>query len=295
MAAATGKVGFIGLGIMGVGMANNLLKSGRKLVVWNRSTAKAEDFAAKYGAESVATPKAVVEACDVTYSCLTTPEVARAVHFHEETGSFLGISAGKSLVECSTLDVATMQAFDEAIKAKGGRFLEAPVSGSKGPAEQGTLIFLCGGDKTLFDEVRPNDLEAMGKASFYLGPTGKGSEMKLVVNMIMGGMMASLVEGTSLAQSSDLPLESLCEILSLGALGSPMVKGKLPKIIKGEYDPHFPLKHQQKDLRLALELGENKDQPLPVISAANDLLVRACDLGHGDKDFSACFEAAKKQ
>ena len=119
--------------------------------------------------------------------------------------------------------------------------------------------------------------------------------MKLVVNMIMGGMMASLVEGTSLAQSADLPLESLCEILSIGALGSPLVKGKLPKIIKGEFEPHFPLKHQQKDLRLALELGESVGQPLPVIAEANNLLVRACEQGHGDKDFSACFEAAKKQ
>ena len=143
--------------------------------------------------------------------------------------------------------------------------------------------------------MKGNDLEALGKASFHLGETGKGSEMKLVVNMIMGGMMASLVEGTSLAQSTDLPLESLCEILSLGALGSPMVKGKLPKIIKGEFEPHFPLKHQQKDLRLALELASSKDQPLPVTSAANDLLVRACEQGHGDKDFCACFEAAKKQ
>ena len=140
MAAATGKIGFIGLGIMGVGMANNLIKSGRKVVVWNRSTQKADDFASKFGAEIAATPKAVVEACDITYSCLTTPEVARAVHFNEETGSILGIQSGKSFVECSTLDVATMQAFDSAIKEKGGRFLEAPVSGSKMQAE-GVCVF----------------------------------------------------------------------------------------------------------------------------------------------------------
>ena len=142
MAAATGKIGFIGLGIMGVGMAGNLIKSGRNVVVWNRSTQKAEDFAAKFGAETAPTPKAVIEACDITYSCLTTPEVARAVHFHEETGTFLGIQAGKSLIECSTLDVATMQAFDKAIKEKGGRFLEAPVSGSKMQAEGVCFFFV---------------------------------------------------------------------------------------------------------------------------------------------------------
>jgi 3-hydroxyisobutyrate dehydrogenase-like beta-hydroxyacid dehydrogenase len=295
MAAPTGKVGFIGLGIMGLGMAARLVGSGRKLVVWNRSVAKAEDFAAQHGAEFVGSPKAVVEACDITYSCLTTPEVARAVHFDDTTGSLLGIGAGKSLVECSTLDVATMQSFETAVKEKGGRFLEAPVSGSKVQAATGVLIFLCGGDQTLFDEIKGNDLEAMGKASFHLGPVGKGAEMKLVVNAVMGGMMASLVEGASLAQSSDLPLDSLCEILGLGAMGCPMVKGKLPKIIAGDFQPQFPLKHQQKDLRLALELGASHDQPLPVISAANDLLIRAIDQGHGDKDFCAAFETAKKQ
>eukprot|EP00008_Paramoeba_atlantica_P007881 CAMPEP_0201489890 /NCGR_PEP_ID=MMETSP0151_2-20130828/24066_1 /ASSEMBLY_ACC=CAM_ASM_000257 /TAXON_ID=200890 /ORGANISM="Paramoeba atlantica, Strain 621/1 / CCAP 1560/9" /LENGTH=298 /DNA_ID=CAMNT_0047875621 /DNA_START=272 /DNA_END=1168 /DNA_ORIENTATION=- len=295
--AAEGKVGFIGLGIMGEGMAANLVKSGRDVVVWNRTTVKSHEFAKRHGerVSVVETPKAVVESCSITYACLTTPEVALEVHMHEESGSILGLGEGKALVECSTLDAATNIKINSAVLERGARFLEAPVSGSKGPAADGTLIFLCGGNEELFDQVKENDLKAMGKASFFLGDVGKGSEMKLVVNMIMGGMMSCLVEGTSVAHAAGLDLGSLSEVLNLGALGSPMVKGKLPKIIEGNYDPNFPLKHQQKDLRLALELGDSHSLRLPVTTAANDLHKLAIEKGHGDKDFSAVFEAAKKE
>jgi NAD binding domain of 6-phosphogluconate dehydrogenase len=139
---ASGKVGFIGLGIVGIGMAANLVKSGRHLVVWNRTAEKAHLFAKEHGTvDVVATPRAVIESCDVTYCCLTTPEVVRKVHLEGEGRTVLGMSAGKSLVDCSTLDCSTMCAVDEAVKEKGGRFLEAPVSGSKGPAAQVFLSF----------------------------------------------------------------------------------------------------------------------------------------------------------
>jgi 3-hydroxyisobutyrate dehydrogenase-like beta-hydroxyacid dehydrogenase len=131
--SAAQRVGFIGLGIMGTGMANNLLKSGRNLVVWNRSPEKLKSFAA-LGATIADTPRAVVEMCDVTYSCLTTPDVARQVHFANDTGTIMGITQGKALVECSTLDAPTMMEIERMTTQRQGVFLEAPVSGSKGPA-----------------------------------------------------------------------------------------------------------------------------------------------------------------
>jgi len=277
---------------MGMGMAKNLLKTGRELVVWNRTAAKAEELGAK-GVVVVNSPREVVEACGITYSMLTTPEVARKVHLAEETGTVAGISQGKMLVECSTLDADTMRCFDAAVKARQGHFLEAPVSGSKGPAEQGTLIFLCAGSQKVFDSIQDNDLEAMGKASFYFGDsTGKGSHMKLVVNQIMGSTMASLVEGASLAQSAGLDLNQLSEILDLGAMSSPMFRVKLPKIAAGDHAANFPLRLQQKDLRLAIDLSDELGQPLAVAAAANDLFKRARAMGHEDEDFSAVFKAA---
>mgnify|MGYP003641137925 CR=1 FL=1 len=223
---------------------------------------------------------------------LTTPEVATQVHFEEGRGTLAGITAGKALVECSTLDAGTMQSFEAAVKKLNGEFLEAPVSGSKGPAEQGTLIFLCAGSKKTFDALVDNDLKAMGKASFFLGDSaGKGSHMKLVVNMIMGGMMGCLAEGASLAQAADLKLDDLGQILDLGAMSNPMFRGKLPNMAAGKFDPNFPLKHQQKDMKLAVELGDELHQPLAVCSSANELFKRARAMGHGDEDFCSVIHA----
>ncbi len=148
-----------------------------------------------------------------------------------------------------------MQAFDKAVRAKGGRFLEAPVSGSKVPAEQGQLVFLTAGEKALFDLALPK-LEAMGKASFFLGDTGKGTEMKLVVNMIMASMMSSLSEGLVLAQQAGLPPTDVVQVLGLGAMANPMFALKGPKIIADEHTPNFPLKHAQKDLAFAIALAD---------------------------------------
>lgn len=280
-------VGFVGLGIMGQGMARNLIASGRRLLVWNRSAAKC-DALAELGAEVASSPRQVAEQCGTTYAMLTDPEVARAVHLDERNGTLYGLGAGRALVECSTLDAETMREFASAARGRGGRFLEAPVSGSKVPAEQGALIFMCAGDRDVYDAVADNDLDAMGKAARYYGAeVGRGTHMKLAVNMIMGGMMACAAEGASLVRSVGLPPGELSDILDMGAMSNPMFSLKLPKVARGEFEPNFPLKHQQKDMRLALQLADEHAQPLPVSASANELYKSARQGGLGDLDFSA--------
>jgi len=285
-------VGFIGLGIMGLGMAKNLAKSGKSLMVWNRDVSKSEAFAAEFGCEIAASAKEVIEKCTITYSMLSTLEASDAV-FLGENGALSGISEGKCLIDCATLTAEKMISTGEIVASKGGIFLEAPVSGSKGPAEQGTLIFLCGGDKGLYERIKP-DLEAMGKADYFLGPVGQGSRMKIVVNMVMGSMMNAFSEGLALADASELPLDDLIQILDLGAMSNPMFRLKGPKMVAGDHTPNFPLKHQQKDMRFAVELGDQLGVALPVASAANESFKRARPV-HGDDDFSAVYETTKKQ
>jgi glyoxylate/succinic semialdehyde reductase len=201
------------------------------------------------------------------------------------------------------------------VNTAGGLFLEAPVSGSKGPAETGQLIFMCAGDREVYDDAEVQDaLKCMGKADYYLGPVGKGTECKLVVNMIMGElsrtsfsgvtpsashtlsaphtgtMMASLGEGMTLAERVGLDNEKVIEILGLGACAAPMFALKGPLLMKEDYTPNFPLRHQQKDLRFAMDMGSDVNQALPVASAAHASYVRAMD-DHGDDDFSAVIEA----
>ena len=178
------------------------------------------------------------------------------------------------------------------VEAAGAKFLEAPVSGSKKPAEDGALIFLAAGDRALYDQALPA-LEVMGKLSVYLGATGNGARMKLVVNMVMGSMMAAFCEGVSLAERSGLELETLLEVLDNGAMANPMFRLKGPSLMKDQFPPAFPLKHMQKDLRLALALGDQCGQPLPVAAAANQDFVQARGMGLGDNDFAAVHRVVK--
>ncbi|GLC35117.1 Putative oxidoreductase glyr1 [Pleodorina starrii] len=287
------RIGFLGLGIMGEAMARNLLKSGlfASVTVWNRTLAKCQTLVSE-GAQSAETPAAVVAACDVTFAMLADPDAALAAVFGEN-GVLAAIAPGKGYVDMSTVDEATSTKIGEAITAKGGKFVEGPVSGSKKPAIDGQLIIMGAGDKELYDLVQPA-FGVMGKKSFFLGATGAAARMKLVVNMVMGSMMGAFCEGMALADKAGLEQSALLEILGLGAMANPMFALKGPAIMARSYPPAFPLKHQQKDLRLALALGDSLNQPLPVAAAANEAFKDAKGKGRGDDDFAAVYEATQQ-
>ena len=280
--------GFLGLGIMGSPMAQNLLKAGFPVTVWNRSPEKCAEFSA-LGATVAATPAEVTSSCSLTFAMLADPAAALAVCFGPQ-GALEGIGAGRGYVDMSTVDAATSREIGAAVAAKGGRFLEAPVSGSRKPAQDGTLIVLAAGDRGLFDEALPC-LEKMGKKCLFLGELGQGAQMKLVVNMVMGGMMTVFCEALALAGKAGLAEPDLLEVLDAGALANPMFKMKGAQIASGSFDPAFPLKHMQKDLRLALALGDSLDQPLFSAAAANESFKKAKALGLSDQDFCAVFRA----
>ncbi|WP_224961731.1 NAD(P)-dependent oxidoreductase [Geomonas subterranea] len=280
--------GFLGLGIMGSAMAKNLIKAGFKVKVWNRSPAKCEEFAA-LGAAVAATPAEVTSTCAITIAMLADPAAAHEVCFGPR-GALEGIGAGRGYVDMSTVDAATAQEIAAAVTAKGGRFLEAPVSGSKKPAEDGTLIILAAGDHGLFDQTMPL-FEKMGKKSLFLGEVGRGAEMKLIVNMVMGGMMTIFCEGLALADKAGLSSADLLDVLDSGALANPMFKLKGAQMTQGLFDPAFPLKHMQKDMRLAVALGDSLNQPLPSAAAANESFKRAKGMGLADRDFCAVLKA----
>ncbi|CAL9062746.1 unnamed protein product [Musa banksii] len=285
-----GRVGFLGLGIMGSPMAINLLKAGCDVTVWNRTKSKCNhliDLGAKYEPS----PAEVASSCDVTFAMLADPESAVDVACGTN-GAVKGMGSGKGYVDASTVDGATSKLISKHIRDTGASFLEAPVSGSKKPAEDGQLIFLTAGDASLYEIASPL-LDIMGKSRFYLGEVGNGAAMKLVVNMIMGSMMASFSEGLLLSEKVGLDPNVLIEVISQGAISAPMFAVKGPSMVKATYPTAFPLKHQQKDLRLALGLAESVTQPMPVAAAANELYKVAKSYGLSDHDFSAVIEALR--
>ena len=196
-------------------------------------------------------------------------------------------------MDMSTVDEETSRSVAEAVTEAGGRFLEAPVSGTKKPAEDGTLFILCAGDESLYAEVGPL-FDLMGKKRVFLGAVGQAARMKLVVNMIMGGMMAAFCEGLALADRGGLDASDLLDVLAAGALANPMFAVKGDLIRRGEYGPAFPLKHMQKDLRLADELGDILAQSLPVAQAAGGVFGEALAEGLGDSDFCAVYKTVRK-
>jgi glyoxylate/succinic semialdehyde reductase len=286
------EIGFLGLGIMGKAMAMNLLKNGFKVTVWNRTLSKCDELV-EHGASIGETPAAVVQKCNFTIAMLSDPAAALSVVFDKD-GVLETIGSGKCYTDMSTVDSETSIKISEVITAKGGRFLEAPVSGSKKPAEDGQLVILAAGDKALYEEIIPA-FDVLGKKSFYLGHVGNGAKMKLVVNMIMGSMMNAFSEGLDLAGKSGLDQSTLLDVLSLGAIANPMFSGKGPAMLKSNYSPAFPLKHQQKDMRLALSLGDENAVSMPIAAASNEAFKKARGMGLGDLDFSAVFEAVKNQ
>jgi 3-hydroxyisobutyrate dehydrogenase-like beta-hydroxyacid dehydrogenase len=301
------SIGFVGLGIMGEGMAARLLSEGiagteeRPLVIWNRTGAKCTALAERFPGKQVIvkeTPKDVVEACGITYSMMSTPEVSKII-FQGETGVLAGVSAGKSIIDCATLAEADMKGMSEAVVAKGGRFLEAPVSGSKVPAAMGVLIFLCAGPEELFNEIKDDGLNVMGKASHYFSEEiGYGTRAKLVVNSLMGTMVAAFGESLALSESVGLDPTTMIEVISQGAIQSPVYALKGPKMIAKDHAPNFPLKHAHKDMSLASDMAKAAGVEFSVNDQAEKIFRSARDdseLDVADEDFSAVFERIHKQ
>lgn len=283
-------------------MAARLLSEGiagtpdKPLVIWNRTGSKCTALRELHPDKTVIvkdTAKEVVEACEVTYSMLSTPEAAKIV-FEAADGVLAGVSAGKSIVDCATLAESDMQRMSAAVTAQGGRFLEAPVSGSKGPAATGTLIFLCAGCADLFAETKDNGLNVMGKASHFFGTeVGAGTRAKLVVNSLMGTMMVAYSESLALSESVGLDPAVMIEVIGQGAINCPMFAMKGPKMVAGDHAPNFPLKHASKDMTLAKDMAEAAGAEYSVNNQAEGMLRSArddADLTLADQDFSAVFE-----
>lgn len=274
-------------------MAKNLsAMQGVEVVVWNRNVEKSTSLAEEVADVTIGnSPAEVAAECKYTFGMVSDPAAAMEIALGEH-GVVKGIKEGHGYVDVSTVDDATSCAINAALVEKGARFLEAPVSGSKKPAIDGQLIFLAAGSESLFSEVEEM-LGSMGKASFYLGPCGGGARAKLVVNMIMGSMMTAFCEGLELGEKAGLSRDTLLEVLDLGAMANGMFRLKGPSIIKDSFPVAFPLKHQEKDIRLAVELGQKLGQKLPVSQAARQTFKEAMESGNGDEDFAAVARALK--
>lgn len=284
--------GFLGLGIMGSGIVKNLVNTGHKVVVWNRTSSKCRKFE-DAGASVAPTPCDVIDCVDITFSCVSDPRAVKEL-IYGNCGilSSERLSDGRGYVEMTGMDDASSQDFADAIIGRGGRYLEAQLQGSKTCAEDGTLVILAAGDRSLFDECQ-SCFEAMGRNSFYLGDVGNASKMYLVLQMIAGISLAGLAEGMALAERAGLQQKDVLEVLDITSMSSQMYMEKGTAIINQDYATQHPLMHMQKDLRMALSLSDSVEQPLPIASAANEVYKHAKRNGYSDHDSSAVYVRSK--
>jgi len=282
--------GFLGLGIMGSGIVKNLLNSGHSITIWNRTAEKRQEFV-KAGAREALTPGDVIAESDITFSCISDPQAAKDMVFGN-CGVLSEINTTKGYVEMTGIDADTSQDIAEAISLKGGRYLEAQVQGSKDQAQDGSLVILVAGDKSLFDDCQ-SCFQAMGKYSFHLGEVGNASRMNLVLQLMSGVALAGLAEGMALADRAGLQQKDILEVLQLTGLACPMMVEKGKAILDGSFPPNHPLQHMQKDLKLSLNMGDQLEQPLPLTASANEVFKHAKRLGYGEHDTSAVYIRAR--
>lgn len=285
------KVGFVGLGTMGLPMTKNLLKAGFEVVVVSRSRGPIE-AAVALGAKEAANPADLAAQVDVALTCLPMPETVEAVYLGEN-GLLAGARPGTILVDHSTVSPALNRKIFEAARAKGVHFLDAPVSGGPMGAEAGTLTIMCGGEPEAFAKAKPV-FEAMGKVVVLVGPVGSGSVVKLINNLLVGVHTAALAEAFVMGAKAGIDSRVLYEILKHSTGHSYMMDRTVPLIQERDFAQRFAIDLLYKDMRIATQLAEELGVPLRLGRVAEAMVGEAQAQGHGREDVAAIIRPLEK-
>ncbi len=259
----TERIGFIGLGIMGQGMAHNLLKAGFELTVWNRTASKMESLVAA-GAKAAQTPAKVAAQSDIVIICVSDTADVEAVILGEH-GVLAGAQSGSLVIDCSTISPAATQQLAATLAAKGVAMLDAPVSGGSEGAAKGTLSIMVGGEASEVARAMPV-FQAMGRTITHVGSIGAGQTVKLVNQILVVNNALGVCEALMFAQAGGVDLAKALQAVQAGAAGSWMLTNRGPQIIARDWRPGFTIDLQQKDLRLVLEAADKLGTPLPSTS-----------------------------
>lgn len=281
------QIGFIGLGIMGSRMAANLREAGNLLFVYNRTREKALELIEK-GAEWCDTPAQLAEKVDILFTMLANPEAVSQVAFGDD-GHLEHMHKNALWVDCSTVNPSFSIKMAAEAQKREIRHVDAPVLGTKKPAQEGQLIFFVGGDGEDIETLKPY-FEIMGRAVKHVGGHGMGASLKMVINLLLAQNIVMFSEAIALGRALGFSLEMLFETLLDGPMAAPYLSVKRPKIEEGIYEADFPLKWMHKDLHLATLTAYENGVALPSADVAKEVFAKAKQFGLGDKDFAAIFE-----
>jgi 3-hydroxyisobutyrate dehydrogenase-like beta-hydroxyacid dehydrogenase len=285
------KLGFIGIGYMGRPIAQRLLESGFKLMVYDRDRTKADKLI-RYGGAVAENIAGLASSCDVILTCLASDEAVLSVYSGPD-GAMANVPSGSVVIDMSTVYPETAQQLSRLGSERGVEVLDVTISGSTPAAEQGALTLFGGGEQACFDAAQ-SIFRAIAQKYFYLGPSGSGATMKLVANTLLGIGMQAIAEAVALGEKAGLDRNRLLDVLSQTAVVAPAHVGKLERAKNGEYSPQFPLRLMNKDFGLILRLAAAVGAQLPATEAAFEVNEKQSEEGN-EQDFSAVILQMEKR
>ena len=281
------RVAFLGMGIMGRSMATNLVKAGHEVSVWNRSAGKDVE-----GARSAASPADAATGAEVIWMCVSDTKAVEQLLFGAG-GVEQVLAADMIIADSSTISPSATRSFAERVKARGVKYVDAPMTGSKIAAEAGSLIFMVGGDDAVVARLQPL-FQAMGKQVFHMGETGKGQTTKLVMNLQIALIFEGFAEALTLATKLGVDSRQLLSLIDATMVRSGVVDYKGPFILQRDFTPNFPLRLMHKDIRLALEAAKEARVKLPALETVEEIYEMATEDGHRDLDYAATLTLLEK-
>jgi 3-hydroxyisobutyrate dehydrogenase len=291
MTARKSKLGFVGIGYMGRPIARRLLESGCKVTAYDLDRSKAKELV-RYGASVAQSVSELAASCDVILSCLPSDE-AVLDFYRGPNGALANTSPGSVIIDMSTVYPETSRELSRLGSERGIKALDVTISGSVPAAEQGILTLFGGGDLECFSAAE-SIFRAIAQKYFYVGPSGSGATMKLVVNTLLGTGMQAIAEAVALGEKAGLERHRLLDVLSETAVVAPAHLGKLQRAMKGDYSPQFPLRLMNKDFGLIFYLAAAVGARMPATEAAFEVNARQSEQGQ-EQDFSAVILQMEKQ
>ncbi|NLQ17036.1 NAD(P)-dependent oxidoreductase [Marinomonas sp. M1K-6] len=287
------KVSFIGLGTMGYPMAGHVSKAGHSLVVYNRSTAKAQKWCEEYRGTFATTPALAAQDADIVLTCVGNDDDLRSVYLGP-AGAFQHAKAGTLFIDHTTASAEVAKELHQAARERGFLFMDAPVSGGQAGAINGVLTVMIGGSQRDLDKAQAV-LDCYAKATSLMGPVGNGQMAKMVNQILIAGVLSGLSEGIRFAQKANLHIATLVDTLKHGAAGSWQLENRGPSMAKDEFDFGFAIEWMHKDLGLCLAQAEKMGLTLPLTQTVDQDYQDLIAEGRGRQDTSVLIKALDKK
>jgi 3-hydroxyisobutyrate dehydrogenase-like beta-hydroxyacid dehydrogenase len=281
------KIAFFGLGIMGRPMAVNLVKAGHDVTVWNRTAGKAVP-----GSKTASTPAEAASGVDVAWICVADTKAVEQVLFGPD-GIEQSLRPGMIVADSSTILPTSSKQFAERVRAKGADFVDAPITGSKIGAEQGTLVFIVGGSQASVKQLEPL-FSVMGKQYIWVGEQGLGEAAKIGMNLMIALIFEGFAEALALTSKLGVPREKLVELVQASMIRSGVTDYKAPFVLKRDYSPNFPLRLMHKDIHLMLDAAKSAGVKLPGLEKVEEVYESAVKEGWKDLDYAATVGVIEK-